>query len=872
MSAEQDPSATSSEPAAPLLSFDPIGRLLQARVLDPPSRPGLLANLDQYEILRILGMGGMGLVLLARAAGSEKRVAIKLLRPELVGEPHAVHRFLVEARHTQKLAHPNILQIIEVADRPHGPYFVMPYMERGSLAQLLRPGEPLDPQMTLRVCLDIADALAFAHDKGIIHRDLKPGNVLLDGSGRTWLADFGLGRTTLVNESIVDPNMPQCQGTAPYLAPEVAAGKAGDFRCDIYAFGAMLYEMLSGRWPYDGRTSQEIVQQVLAGPPQPLPPSSVPLVEGLSRVAETAMARELRDRYAHMSDVMADLRGIERGGRPHLRKRARRGFRWRLAVTITLSTALLVLAVLLAYRKGGDSKAPTSGVIAHESVPRERLIFADHFDGSIINDKLWRWGEQRRGTDEQSTTARYQLSQNHGLLLLETEATSEHGWSSLQDLWLDHVTDLKEYGEGYYDLELSCEAMQGGCMVFITENTPDELVEPDRSVRLLDLLSDRNHPLPSTKRRIRVEIAATERAALVRDLDASPDTQARVFDLSNLESWHLRFYAVAATSGSLPPAKVRFWLDEVTAVRGLADRPKAVGFVRDVVTSRPATGVEVAIERSKPCPVDDWGAYELPVAAQQSTAVLQVSGNGYEQVEPNLFVMPKVDRHVRLDILVQRQPPRFGDAIECMQLPFDQVHALAVDDTHVYLTATKDGSIHLFRQTLPDGRFEPMAELAAGTTGLGLIENRLVGTEVYPGRLYQFDPQGRMFLEHNPKLDWPYGVAFDGKRVWYLECDTERNKVGLYAEDPATREPLGWAVSADMQVCGLTYGDGLLWICSHSGRIYGADPEALLSTGRLDAATRKSFDGHYLRLAYGAGSLWGLNHETFKLCRLQTSN
>jgi len=301
---------------------------LRARVLEPPARPGLLASLDRFEVLRLIGVGGMGVVVLARDPHTSERVAIKLLKPELVPEPQAVHRFLIEARHMQRFTHPSILRVREVSDRSEGPYFVMPYLERGSLAGLIRTGEPLDGATALQIAEDVASALVYAHAKGLIHRDLKPGNVLLDAEGRAYLADFGLLRT-FFNDSIIGVRREQCEGTPAYMSPAVAAGQAEDTRCDIYSFGALLYEMLTGLPPYEGRSPQEIRTRILAGPPMPILQHNPKAPPNLVRIAEWAMARELRDRYAQMADCLADLQRVGKGetplgphGRPPVRTRA----------------------------------------------------------------------------------------------------------------------------------------------------------------------------------------------------------------------------------------------------------------------------------------------------------------------------------------------------------------------------------------------------------------------------------------------------------------------------------------------------------------------------------------------------------------------
>jgi serine/threonine-protein kinase len=248
----------------------------------------------------------MGLVFRARDRAKGQVVAIKALKPELGIEPRAVRCFLREARYMQRLAHPNILPVLEVPDPSGSPYLVMPYIEAGSLAMRLQTGQPLGDDLTLSLAGQIAAAIAYAHSQGIIHHDLKPGNVLVDGEGRAYLTDFGLARA-MAGESTGSADPGACVGTAPYMSPAVAAGEAEDTRCDIYSFGALLYEMLTGHPPYTGETASQIVQQILARLPRrirELKPAAEP---GLVVIAEAAMARELRDRYSRMADVVTDL-------------------------------------------------------------------------------------------------------------------------------------------------------------------------------------------------------------------------------------------------------------------------------------------------------------------------------------------------------------------------------------------------------------------------------------------------------------------------------------------------------------------------------------------------------------------------------------
>lgn len=299
-------------------------RLLAGRHLEPSSKVGILARIGRFEVVRSLGSGGMGVVLLARdpegraatdAHSASGLVAIKVPRPELAGNARAIERFLTEAHHMRQFSHAHILQVLEIGESPTRPYIVMPHLRCGNLADYLAKNAPLPEHEVLRLARELASALLHAHQHGIIHRDLKPANVLLNDRTQAVLTDFGLARTVF-NEGIADIRAGHCEGTAPYMSPAVARGEAEDTRCDIYALGALLYEMLTGRPPYSGTNLEDVTGQILRHPPPRIrslkPSAQVPL----TRIAEWAMARELRHRYAHMVDLQDDLQRVEAGLHP----------------------------------------------------------------------------------------------------------------------------------------------------------------------------------------------------------------------------------------------------------------------------------------------------------------------------------------------------------------------------------------------------------------------------------------------------------------------------------------------------------------------------------------------------------------------------
>ncbi len=377
-----------ARPASALVG--PIAELVGRRMVSPPSRPGVLARVDRFEVLRVLGRGGMGVVLQARDPNSGLDVAVKMVRTDLAENSRAVHLFVKEAGHMRRLRHTNVMPVLEVSDRAEGPYMVMPYFERGSLARRIQVGQGLEPSLILDIALQIAEGLRFAHQRGIIHRDLKPANILLAANDKACLADFGLART-LFNDSIMDVGSKQCEGTAAYMSPAVAAGDAEDTRCDIYAFGALLYEMLTGQPPYSGQTTKEILEQILSGPPKSIALLNPNADQRLVTVAEGAMARELRDRYADMTDVLVDLERIKEGKAPVGPRDMGRKVRHTMegvrripkAVWIIVCLAGLVALVLLLRRPTVPivpvaptvSTAPT--VPAMPTEPMQPLMFQD---------------------------------------------------------------------------------------------------------------------------------------------------------------------------------------------------------------------------------------------------------------------------------------------------------------------------------------------------------------------------------------------------------------------------------------------------------------------------------------------------------------
>jgi hypothetical protein len=313
--AEPVPGATdSASPAVPRFSRGPVNTagLIETGVIEASSDSRSGGKLGPYSVVRVLGEGGMGCVLLARDTRTGVEVAIKVLKPRFANDRAVQRRFRTEARHMHRMTHDNILSVLDVCTEEAYPYYVMPFIKEGSLRERMTPGEGLDRHTVLRVASQVAEALHYAHRKGIIHRDIKPDNILVSGDAHVQLTDFGLLRTVF-NDSMIDVRTDPVEGTVPYMSPYVVQGNAEDTRCDIYAFGALMYEMLTGRVPYSAPTIKIMVERILEGPPPRISVVTPAADPELVKVTEGCMARRLRDRYAEMGDVIDDLARAAKG-------------------------------------------------------------------------------------------------------------------------------------------------------------------------------------------------------------------------------------------------------------------------------------------------------------------------------------------------------------------------------------------------------------------------------------------------------------------------------------------------------------------------------------------------------------------------------
>jgi len=275
-------------------------------------------TLRHYKIIEKLGVGGQGTVYKATDNKLGRTVVVKVLPAELTAREANLRRFEREARLASSLDHPNICTIFDL-DEAEGHHFIaMQYVEGKNVRQLVN-GHPLELKSTLLIAIQVADALAAAHSRDIIHRDIKSGNVMVTPSGQVKILDFGLAKLLDDPEQSSQPALHRTDltevgvpyGTATYAAPEQARGDRVDKRADIFSTGVLLYEMLTGTWPFRGKTTIDVRHAVLHD--DPIPVSQLrkePIPVRLQQILDRCLAKEPKNRYQKMDELRDDLRAV----------------------------------------------------------------------------------------------------------------------------------------------------------------------------------------------------------------------------------------------------------------------------------------------------------------------------------------------------------------------------------------------------------------------------------------------------------------------------------------------------------------------------------------------------------------------------------
>ena len=337
---------------------------------------------DRYRILRKIGSGGMGEVYLARDEQLDREVAIKVLPPGTLADETARKRFRKEALALSRLNHPNIAIIHDFGRQNDVDFLVMEYIPGITLSDKIAAGALTEREIA-RLGTQLAQGLVAAHEQGVIHRDLKPGNVRVTPDGRLKVLDFGLAKALSPgnsNSTATESSMHShgAVGTLPYMAPEQLQERDVDARADIYAAGMVLYEMATGRRPFENKSAASLIGDILHSPPPPPGRLRLTLSPRLEEIILKCLEKEPENRYQSANDLQIDLRRLApsaldndplpvAGGRKSPRKGVRR---FRFGVPIAAALAVVLLGIGVAILKHQPARATNPGNLAGESSAR----------------------------------------------------------------------------------------------------------------------------------------------------------------------------------------------------------------------------------------------------------------------------------------------------------------------------------------------------------------------------------------------------------------------------------------------------------------------------------------------------------------------
>ncbi|RME89538.1 MAG: serine/threonine protein kinase [Verrucomicrobia bacterium] len=847
---------------------------------EPSMNPGLRHNPVQsaswprvpgYEVVRLAGVGGLGMVFEARRKLTGERVAIKVLRPELRDCDEVANLLAREAGRGRRMRHPHLLPVLDHGEDDCGPFLVTPWAAGGSLEDLLRRQQPLGKATILRLAIQIAEALAYAHRQGVVHADIKPGNILLDENGNALVADLGLSRS-VSNDTMLDLPEMRRAGTEPYLSPAVAAGEVEDTRRDIYAFGALLYTMLAGRPPYAGIPAGSVRQAILQGPPEPIAVFNPKADAGLVRVAEMAMARDQAERYASMRHVLEDLRAVAAGGRPPHAGNRRPGpsaHRKRFVRSALATASTLVLAGLLWWSR--PPNAAMSGRSANEQSLQDRreLLFADTFGSAVLDTNLWQWGHAEYQSRPGPTRANYQVACQNGSALLTAEAESPAGFFLWQTVWLDSVPDLRR--EGIVSVELVFDAAATNSNVGVRLTDGAEPMRAKGGTRDVTLWLGRGSPMqPVEVTGLRLQLLMDGKSGLVHATwEENGHRQSKLVDASHLARWRLRPFAMAVSAAEMRPDHAWVRLREVRAWR-VSPPPRMAGWIRNTASGEPVAGVPLRnLTASSEAVSDSAGAFVLDAIPGRNR--LGLGDPRYVLEDGGIATVRAAAGLTRFDLAIRKVQLEPGDVVATVtELP-EPAERFALAGNRVYFSVDRAGEIRLLSWDLDDHQTRDHGPLVAAG-GLAWNGGCLLGVGSHTAAaLFERSPDGTWRKRFDLPTPWPAALSVDDETIWLLEfSNLYGTRCRVWGLDKSTGQVRRQFAVSDLTVTSLAAGRGRLWLGGDSGKVYEIDPVRAGATGRMEDGLRGTFPGLYHRLDFASGRLLALSKDRRKVFRLYT--
>jgi len=369
-------------------------------------------KLGPYEILGVLGAGGMGEVYRAKDARLGRAVAIKVLPSSFAADHERLQRFAQEARSAAALNHPNILSIFDIGDgHNRSPYVVSELLEGETLRDRLRNGA-LPTRKAMDYALQTAKGLAAAHEKGIVHRDLKPENLFITEDGRVKILDFGLAKLTAPEvqnngadaptvQAVTEPGL--IMGTVGYMSPEQVRGKPADSRSDIFAFGAILYEMVSGKRAFHGETTADTMSAILKEDVAELSETARNVPPGLERIVRHCLEKSPTQRFQSTGDLAFDLESITEVSSGASKSGVQAAAKQAVAASSRRTVLQVAASIVVAALIGGvgwwlGSRGATASIPEYQQITfRTGYIDNARFtpDGSIVYEAAWEGGERQ---------------------------------------------------------------------------------------------------------------------------------------------------------------------------------------------------------------------------------------------------------------------------------------------------------------------------------------------------------------------------------------------------------------------------------------------------------------------------------------------